>query len=187
MIASILSIDTQILFLLNNLVGQSQWSDCVVIFLATYLPFIVVAGFALYILRYSNLTKHEQIVALVLSSTAALVARIGIVSPIRFFFPRERPFVALDVHDLFVVSSSSFPSGHAAFFFAFSTIVFFYNRKLGALYFLLTMMICAARVAAGVHYPSDILGGLIVGVGVGVFVHAYLRASIGKVVSRVVA
>lgn len=164
MLYAFLQIDTSILFALNSLAGRTTVGDAAIIFFATYVPFVLVAWFALYIFRMSGLTKKQQHAALLLSMSAALIARVGTVSPIRFFFPRERPFVVLDVHDLFVVSSSSFPSGHAAFFFAFSTIVFFYNRTLGALFYVLTLAICTARVAAGVHYPSDILGGALVGV-----------------------
>lgn len=156
--------DLSVLLFLNSLVGHSALGDAALVFLATYLPFLIVIGFAFYIFRLSGLTKRQQNIALLLSMLAAFISRIGITSSIRYFFQRERPFVALDVHDLFVVSSSSFPSGHAAFFFAFSTVVFHYNRTLGVVSFVLTLFVCLARVAAGVHYPSDILGGLVVGV-----------------------
>lgn len=173
MTESLYHLDVSLLHSLNSFVNQSVWGNGLIVFFATYLPFVLVGGFAFYIFRLSGLTPRQQNVALVLSMFAAFIARIGITSPIRFFFPRERPFVALDVQDLFVVSSSSFPSGHAAFFFAFSTIVFFYNRTLGIVSFILTTLVCAARVAAGVHYPTDIFGGLVVGVFAG-YITLYL-------------
>jgi undecaprenyl-diphosphatase len=58
----------------------------------------------------------------------------------------------------------SFPSDTATLYFALVTIVFLENRKMGLLSFLwalLTVGVC--RVAVGVHYPSDILAGMIVG------------------------
>ncbi len=159
-----MSLDHSVFFFFNSFAGQAAWSDALIIFFATYVPFIVVAWFALYLLNSKRMLRHEMILAFFSALLASLIARIGITSPIRYFFPHPRPFVSLDVHDLFVVQSSSFPSGHAAFFFAFSTMVFFYNKKLGVIFFILTTLICAARVAAGVHYPTDMLGGLIVGI-----------------------
>ncbi len=58
----------------------------------------------------------------------------------------------------------SFPSDTATLYFALVTIVFLQNRKMGLLSFLwavLTVGVC--RVAVGVHYPSDILAGMILG------------------------
>jgi membrane-associated phospholipid phosphatase len=58
----------------------------------------------------------------------------------------------------------SFPSDTATLYFALVTIVFLESRKMGLLSFLwaiFTAGVC--RVAVGVHYPSDILAGMIVG------------------------
>lgn len=58
----------------------------------------------------------------------------------------------------------SFPSDTATLYFALVTIVFLQNRKMGAVTFLwslLTVGVC--RVAVGIHYPSDILAGMILG------------------------
>jgi len=58
----------------------------------------------------------------------------------------------------------SFPSDTATLYFALVTIVFLQSRKMGLLTLLwavLTVGVC--RVAVGVHYPSDILAGMILG------------------------
>jgi len=58
----------------------------------------------------------------------------------------------------------SFPSDTATLYSALATIVFLQRRKMGLLLFLwavLTVGVC--RVAVGVHYPSDILAGMILG------------------------
>lgn len=176
-----MSLDHSIFFFLNSFAGQAAWSDALIIFFATYVPFFVVACFALYLLNSKRMLRHEMMLAFFSALLASLIARIGITSPIRYFFPHPRPFVSLDVHDLFVVQSSSFPSGHAAFFFAFSTVVFFYNRKLGVVFFGVSTLICTARVAAGVHFPSDILGGLVVGVFSGLLTHYFIAPLFSRV------
>jgi undecaprenyl-diphosphatase len=70
--------------------------------------------------------------------------------------------------------SSSFPSGHAAFFFALSTVLLLYNKKFyprpkfwwgaGLFFFLASFLISIARVFVGIHWPSDILAGAAIGI-----------------------
>ncbi len=60
-------------------------------------------------------------------------------------------------------SLKSFPSDHTALSTLFSWIVFAMNPRLGLLMELATLLVGFGRVAVGVHYPTDILGGIIVG------------------------
>ena len=66
--------------------------------------------------------------------------------------------------------SYSFPSDHAAALFAvcFSLWLSGY-KKLALFIFILALLMSIARIAAGLHWPSDILGGIVVG-----FSSAYL-------------
>lgn len=59
----------------------------------------------------------------------------------------------------------SFPSDHAAFFGAVATGIFLANRRLGVFAFVWTLIVAdLPRVYAGLHYPSDILAGLVLGI-----------------------
>jgi len=60
-------------------------------------------------------------------------------------------------------SSYSFPSGHTIFIFALATAVYFFHKKLGYFLYFSGLLIGLARISGGVHYPSDILGGIILG------------------------
>jgi len=63
---------------------------------------------------------------------------------------------------------SSFPSDHAIMFFTLTTALFFISRTMGWIALLDTVfLICLPRIYLGIHYPTDILGGAVIGVGFG--------------------
>ncbi len=61
---------------------------------------------------------------------------------------------------------SSFPSDHAAYFFAMATCFWFVSKRLGFLLVLFSAWIMLPRVYLGFHYPSDLLIGALIGIGV---------------------
>ena len=58
----------------------------------------------------------------------------------------------------------SFPSSHAVNNFAVATLFSFYYRKWSWGFVGWAALVALSRPAVGVHYPSDILGGAIIGV-----------------------
>ncbi len=137
-----------------------------ILFCAVYLPYLLVALFVWFAFQ-KGMARRAQIQTLATGLGAGAIARVA-VEGIRLFVHRPRPFIAdPSIHALFVESSYSFPSGHASFFFALSTVVYMHNRKWGLFFFAVSTLIGIARVAAGVHYPSDIVGGAILGILVG--------------------
>ena len=112
---------------------------------------------------------------------AAILARGVITEVIRFFWHRNRPFVEQNIAPLIDHSASgSFPSGHAAFFFAIGTVLYFYNKKAGILFLMGSAVIGFARVTAGLHWPSDIAGGALIGIFSGWLVCRLLKSVAGE-------
>ncbi len=143
---------------INNLAGEFLWLDWLGIFLASWLGYVLVAALILLFFRRK--------IVILLAILAAIFARLGIVELIRWLYFRPRPFIENHINILVDYSNkASFPSGHAAFFFGLSAVVFLYNKKAGILFFIGSFLICLARVFVGIHWPLDILAGA----GVGIF------------------
>jgi undecaprenyl-diphosphatase len=155
---------------LNSLVGRSSLGDAGIAFFASYLAFVLVA-IALVALYRAHWSRDKKIRAVLIATVSTIVARYGVVEAIRAVYPNPRPFAALsEIRPLFTDASSSFPSGHASFFFTLAAVVYCYDTKLGLWFALAALLMGIGRIVAGVHYPADILAGAIVGYVVGTIV-----------------
>ena len=97
---------------------------------------------------------------------------------IKLLISRQRPPADL-VHILIPTTGYSYPSGHAVFFTWLSFMVAFslaprikptYRPILWIAAGLLIVLTCLSRVWAGDHWPSDVLGGVLLGIGWSAFV-----------------
>jgi membrane-associated phospholipid phosphatase len=105
---------------------------------------------------------------LIVGVGAALVAT-ALSRAIQISIPiHPRPFVSLTLNALGPqpgVRLSSFPSDHATLVFGLCAVILLNNKWLGLVSFAWMTFICAFRVANGAHWPSDILGGFVLGAG----------------------
>ncbi|MBN1928473.1 MAG: phosphatase PAP2 family protein [Chlorobiaceae bacterium] len=114
----------------------------------------------------------------------------GIFKPL---FQRVRPCFALDGVRLLVdqTRSWSFASSHAANSTAIASLVwiFFWKGELIDRLFAVTMIVYAVMVAfsriyIGVHYPGDILGGIVIGFGSAALIYTAFAWIVKNVVHR---
>lgn len=101
-------------------------------------------------------------------ASSELVAGI-LTTSLKFAFNRERPFKTYpnDIFKYSTAGSHSFPSGHtsAAFSFATSLSLEFPKWYIVAPSMLWAGTVGYSRMYLGVHYPSDVLVGAIIGAG----------------------
>jgi membrane-associated phospholipid phosphatase len=113
--------------------------------------------------------RHKMFSGTIASAIASLLSRMT-----QLLFPnRARPFQDASLHlklpftvklDSLRHVASSFPSDHAALYFALAATVYSVNRKLGYYALGLAVLLDAARLYLGFHYLSDMIGGAALGV-----------------------
>ncbi len=94
-----------------------------------------------------------------------MIARGVFVEMIRFFYDKLRPFQSLGIDPLISsLANGAMPSGHATVFFAIAALVFLFDKNFFWYFLAGAFLVGVGRIAAGVHWPMDILAGAVVGV-----------------------
>ncbi len=168
----LVSLDINLFQIINGLAGKSRLLDLLGIFLAEYLPYLLVCALLVIIFYESNWRK--RLYDLLFVSAVAILSRGFITTVIRFFYHRERPFVAMPDSTIKLIEKSpeaSFPSGHAILFFALVMAIYYIRPKYFPYFLIGAALIGLARIFVGVHYPLDIIAGAALGAFSGYIVH----------------
>jgi len=149
-------------------------SDILIIFSAKYLVFFV-AGIAFLFLLKQPRNKQKQIIIFSIISLP-LVYLAAKTSAIFYYNPR--PFVSDNLIPLVTHNpDNGFTSDHTLLAGAIFSIIFYFNRKIGLLLFILTISVGISRVVANIHHPIDIIGSIAVALVVSFFVYQFLTHS----------
>lgn len=79
---------------------------------------------------------------------------------------RPRPFQLIDRDFMLLIpppGEYSFPSGHTLHGFAAAVTIFLHHKRAGVAALVLAALIAFSRLYFFVHFPTDVLGGLILG------------------------
>jgi undecaprenyl-diphosphatase len=96
-------------------------------------------------------------------SSSIIKPLVGRLRPCQTFPPEE-------IHLLVGCGGLGFPSSHAVNNFAVATMFASFYPRIKVWLFAWASLIAISRVVVGVHYPADVIGGALLGVGVGVLV-----------------
>jgi undecaprenyl-diphosphatase len=169
------ALNVNILLMLHEAATSATFFSVSVIFFAEWLPFLVVASVVAY--EFFVIEEKKVFLQLIILSISPVIA-LTIAEICKFIIPSPRPFAdGLGIMPLISVSDplGSFPSAHAAFFGALGTAIFFQNKQAGKWYLLAALLIGISRIATGVHWPSDIIAGLLLGILVSICQNFFQR------------
>ncbi len=155
--------DNTLLFMINGLSGHSVWVDKVMMIISEYGPVV----FGLYLIGLwftgSSIVEVTENRKRALYAFFAALLALGMNQLISHVWYRNRPYLDQPVNRLLQgAQDASFPSDHAAG--AFSIAGSLFGRTAGSTALMVfAVLVALSRVYVGLHYPSDILGGMVTG------------------------
>lgn len=146
----------------NDFASKNKFWQDIFKFCSEYLIYSVpIILLVLWFYDFKN-TKNKIVAlsALLSAGMAALISNL-----VGRFINRPRPFEMPNIKEIiFHRPSYSFPSDHAAVLFAITFALFFAGyKKIGYLMLAVSLAVVVSRIATGIHYPSDIVAGAVVG------------------------
>ncbi len=157
---------------MNTTVATRDWlEDPTTAFANVAVPLYALATVGLWFLaRPYGATRWK------LASASGLVAAAFALlanQAISHLWERPRPFTshAALTHVLSSrTTDPSFPSDHAAAAFAIAFAILAFSRRAGMVFLAGATLIALSRIALGMHYPSDVAAGMLVGLASAVLV-----------------
>jgi len=169
MLEAIRQIDFSIFEFFNNLIKDNFWVKVSVFIIAKYLIFFffLVIAYMWWLNKPAKEEEHKSKRA-VIYTMLSLAWAFLIDQVINLVFVRNRPIIShpAEVKQLSVtIDPTSFPSSHSIFVFAIAASFYLAGyKKLGTVLLFLAVLVGLSRIAAGAHYPSDIIAGSFLGI-----------------------
>ncbi|MCT4509619.1 MAG: phosphatase PAP2 family protein [Tepidibacter sp.] len=161
MFETILNIDLEILNYIQSSIGNTAIDKLMVFMTMLGNKGIIWIAISLFLI-INKKTRKVGIMAITVFIITGILGE-GLIKPL---VKRARPFVNYPSFNLIIKAplTYSFPSGHTALSFAVASILLKEFKKYGVIFLILAILIAFSRVYLFVHYPSDVIVGIIMGV-----------------------
>lgn len=174
--------DVQLYFLIYHMHNYTPWLNGLMIGLAK--DGIYMYALLLIIYWFIGHTHDQRIIHREAGLSAVIVGVLGLLINILIshIWFRPRPFVTLHTVPLIHhAADASFPSDHATGSAGLAGGAYLRDHTMGKFFAVLALFIGFSRVYVGVHYPTDILGGFIVGL-LSTFIVALAKKNVDKLI-----
>lgn len=147
-------------FLIFGLSNHSPILDTLMIFGARFI--IYLTFLLMFILIFKGGGKERRVFILAIICLPIIVI---LIKAIHLFFFEPRPFVTYHFLPLIPYEQdASFPSRHISLMSAIAFAYWYFKSQWTPIFLLLLAWVAVSRVYVGVHFPIDILGGILVGI-----------------------
>ena len=159
---------------------RAEWLTPIMV-AVTHIGFFIWIVFSLVFLINKNTRKLG-----IIASTSIVYNLIIVNLILKNFIGRIRPYEVIEKLTILVgeQSDKSFPSGHTSIAFAFVSVTWFLlPKKYSVPMTVFASLIAFTRMYIGVHYPTDILGGIAAGILCGclaIFTFNYIENKINS-------
>lgn len=154
--------DTGVFAVVNS--GNYEALDSVMVILSLYGREVVWGALIVGLFIIGG--EREKKMALTLGLIFLILIGVGYVS--KTYYSRPRPYDVVDDVRLLVAKESdyNFPSGHTLIVAGGVVVAWLYLRRVwAALLSAEAALVAYSRIYVGVHYPSDVVGGVLLGAG----------------------
>ncbi len=128
--------------------------EFIVRFSAQYLLYIIAA---VALVWWITQPKKEKLSIAIFGALALFIAFVLLLISAKFYYD-TRPFIVLGIIPLFPHSpDNGFPSDHTILAMTIAFVVTFFDRRVGTILILLSVVLGVSRVLAYIHHPIDII------------------------------
>lgn len=158
--------DLKLLYLINSRIKSN--------ILDRFLPLITNLGSTAFTLLFSLsliLFGRDKVKATGIESLFALTTSSILVTYLKKKFTRPRPYwVIKDVNSFNLnLKDYSFPSGHTTAAFSIATVLSINFPSMLVAFASIALIVGLSRIYLAVHFPTDVLMGIIIGISFGIF------------------
>jgi undecaprenyl-diphosphatase len=155
--------------LINDLGKAHPLLNPVFCFIAEYTVFLL--ALSVLFIWFSRDTDNR---IMILCASIAFICAFTIGKVSGLFHMNYQPFVELtDVNKLiYKEKNNSFPSDHTILFFSYCISFWLFKRGWTILWVLLAVLVGVSRIWVGVHYPFDVLAGILISLAAAIFIYS---------------
>ncbi|MGW9527683.1 undecaprenyl-diphosphatase [Paenibacillus terrae] len=153
------NLDYQIFHFINEQANSFSVLNGLMRFFAEDAQYVFALALLLYWFSRNKLNRK-----MIISAVVSVCLGMGISFIIGHLVYRDRPFVTHAAIQLIKhPANASFPSDHAIGAFALAVTFWLYGKRFRLSWLAVALLIGFSRIWAGVHYPSDIAAGALIG------------------------